>query len=77
MGGQFLSSFVENVAMDKLCACTFTRTVGTVGKEDDCPPKPILADRSNLTQSWAADYTLRPEGAENIPLGSQVSDICF
>ena len=31
VGGQFLSSFVENVAMDKLCACTFTRTVGTVG----------------------------------------------
>ena len=22
-------------------------------------------------------FSLRPEGAENIPLGSQVSDLCF
>ena len=26
---------------------------------------------------WTVSFSLRPEGAENIPSGSQVPDLCF
>ena len=41
----------------------------------------IDKERGYVRQSKAVEYfisiSLCPEGAENIPLGSQVSDLCF
>ena len=37
--------------------------------------RPTLPNRKRPFQRYY--YSLRPEGAENIPLGSQVSDLCF
>ena len=59
----------------KNAGSNFTNYFALVGGD---PKKVIFVNNINpATVSCTLKYTLRPEGAENISLGSQVSDLCF